>query len=176
MMMNSAAPRDGRHMSSVFVFLLIGTYVVFSLLLVLICVRAYQSVVDATDINSQVRTSITYVANKVRAADGMVAFKQEGDYQVLNLRQGLDQEDEGYETRIYFMEDPETGKGGLYEQVAMAEDPFDPELGELVSNVNAFSMQQKGFLLELMLTESNGHENWLHLRFRTERPLFAEAY
>lgn len=165
-------------MSSMFVFLLIGAYAVFSLLLVLIGVQAYKSVVDTTDLNSQVRTSIAYVANKVRAADGMVAFRQEDGYQVLNLRQGLssEEDEESYETRIYFMKDPETEKGGLYEQIAMSTDPFDPELGELITNVHAFTMAQKGLLLELKLTEANGHENWLHLRFRTERPLFADVY
>ncbi len=156
-------------MSGLFVFLLIGAYMVFSLLLVLIGVQAYKGVVDRTDVNSQVRTTVSYVANKVRAADGMVLLKEEQGLTVLTIRDDYDED--AYETRIYFNKD-ESGQGALYEQVAAADEPFDPDLGELVSRVHAFSMTQNGYLLELSMTTAAGERHWLHLRFRTEKPIF----
>lgn len=167
--------RGRHHLSGLFVFLLIGAYAIFSLLLVLIGVRAYKGVVDTTERNGQVRITISYIANKVRAADGLISLAQADGYSVMSIRQADSYEGEYYETRIYYMTDPDTGEGGLYEQIALADESFDPELGELITHVHDFRIAQEGELLGLTLVEASGREHQMHLRTRTERPMFAGA-
>lgn len=157
------------HISGLFIFLLIAAYAVFSLLLVLIGVQAYRSVVQTSDVNGQVRTSISYVANKIRTSDGAVKVKQMDGVSVLTIRQATEDDDEGeYETRIYFLPDEGGVNGALYEQVVGKEEPFDPELGDLICEIRQFDIEQADGMVRLNLSTKNGENHKLDMRLRAE--------
>jgi len=154
-----------------FVFLLIGMYALFSLLLVLIGAGVYQRITDAADLNAQMRTSLTYVAGKVRAGDeaGNVAVEQVDGAPVLVLAHR--HEDEMLLTRIFFLPDGGGGGGALYELTAPAdeEEPLELTMGERISEVAAFHARMVGGGLELSVTMPGGaeHSMYLHLRSQT---------
>ncbi len=148
--------------SGLFIFLLIAAYAMFSLLLVLIGVQAYQSAVAAAERNAELRTTIGYISGKVRGSAGLVSVRKEGDYQVMRISNALGEQD--YETRIYFAPIEGANYGGVYEQVIDKAEAFDPDLGELIAEVGSFDMSQHGDLYHLILTSKDGKEYSMHLR------------
>ncbi len=164
----SKALRTGeKHsISSAFIFLLIGLYAVFSLLLVLIGVGAYQNAVQDTQSNEKVRTSLNYIANKVRAADAVdaVAVEEWHGIPSLLLKQWID--GSPYETRIYYLPNPEGEGGAVYEHFVYRGDDWGPEEGMHIVDVSALSIEQEGNLLSLTLKTLEGRTFPLHLRLR----------
>ncbi len=150
------------NVSGLFVFMLIAAYAMFSLLLVLIGVQAYQSTVSASERNAELRTTIGYISGRVRGSDGQVSVRKEGEYSVMRIGHALGEED--YETRIYFAHIEGQPYGGLYEQVIEKDEEFDPDLGELITEVGGFDMTQDGDLYHLNLTSTDGAEYGMHLR------------
>lgn len=150
------------NVSGLFVFMLIAAYAMFSLLLVLIGVQAYQSTVSASERNAELRTTIGYISGRLRASAGQVSVREEGEYTVMRIGGALGEED--YETRIYFAPIEGASYGGLYEQVIDREEEFDPDLGELIAEIGGFEMNRQGNLYQLMLTTKDGTEHSMHLR------------
>lgn len=157
-----ARQQQKHNVSGLFVFLLIAAYAMFSLLLVLIGVQAYQSTVSASERNAELRTTIGYISGRVRASAGQVSVRREGEYTVMRIGGALGEED--YETRIYFAPFEDAAYGGLYEQVIDKEEEFDPDLGELIAEIGGFDMNQQGDLYQLILTTKDGAEHSMHLR------------
>ncbi|MDR3051971.1 MAG: DUF4860 domain-containing protein [Oscillospiraceae bacterium] len=150
--------------STLFIFLLIGMFAVFSLLLVLIGVGAYQGVVNDAQRNAQVRTSLSYIANKVRAADtaGGVSVEDWHGIKALLLREIYD--DAQYETRIYYLPNEQGPGGGLYEQFVFAGDEWGPESGDRIADIDALTMMEKDGLLTLNLATAAGQSLPMYLR------------
>lgn len=150
--------REGRHAVNGFLTLLIyGIFALFSLLLVVTGARVYKGVVAVGNENTQMRSSFSYVANKVRMstrAAGTVCLKEQEGVQVLVLASTL----EGYETRIYYYE------GALWEAYQAVDQPFTPELGEKLMDLSMFQIEetQTGHLL-LRTIDTDGNERSLHL-------------
>lgn len=155
--------------SGVFVFLLIAMYALFSLLLVLIGAGAYQRITDAAAYNAQMRTSLTYVASKVRAGDvlGAVTVEQVDGVPVLVLEERYD--DEVYYTRVYCLPN-EDGQGGtLYEMLSIdGSESMDLSDGEPIAEVSAFDVRMAEGGLELNLTMPDGAERSMYLCLRSQ--------
>jgi len=160
---------SGRSVSGVFVFLLIAMYALFSLLLVLIGAGVYQRITDAADTNAQIRTSLTYVASKVRAGDeaGSVTVERVDGVPVLVLAERY--EGEVYYTRVYCLPDRGDRGGTLYEMLSMDDGEF-AELadGEPISEVSAFDVRAADGGLELSVTMPDGAEQSMYLRLRSQ--------
>jgi len=161
---------SGRNISGVFVFLLIGMYALFSLLLVLIGAGVYQRITDAADYNAQMRTSLTYVASKVRAGDeaGAVWVEDVDGATVLVLGQRYD--GEMLYTRIYFLPDEGREGGALYEMFAIEDEDYPMDLadGERISEISAFAVRAVGGGLELSVTMTDGVEQTMYLHLRSQ--------
>ena len=164
------APPSKHSASGLFVFLLVAAYAMFSLLLVLIGVKAYQNVVQTTEQNAELRTTIGYISGRVRASEGTVSVSKEGEFSVMHLSNALGEED--YETRIYFAPvinsegevDSEAAGGALYEQVVDVTEEFDWEMGELIMEIGDFQMAQNGDMVMLDLTTKEGAKHKINLR------------
>jgi len=159
----------GRSISGVFIFLLIGMYALFSLLLVLIGAGVYQRVTDTAAANAQVRTSITYIASKVRAGDeaGSVTVEQIDGAPVLTFAQPDD--GELYYTRIYYLADDDGPGGMLYELFSLDDgEPVDLWGGDPITEVTAFDVRVKAGGLELSVTMPGGDEQSMYLRLRSQ--------
>ena len=89
-------------LDSLFILLIFSVFAVVSLLLVTIGAGMYQRVVERMGINEEVRSSLSYVVNKVRANDeaGALSLKTYGGVPVLCMKQSG--EDSGLTNYIYF--------------------------------------------------------------------------
>jgi len=169
---NHKGSKSGRSLSGAFVFLLIGMYAVFSLLLVLIGASVYQRIAEAAEYNAHIRTSLTYIASKVRAGDeaGAVAVETVDGVPVLVLDQRFD--GDLYRTRIYYLPDSD-GKGGALYELFVIEDgeggePVDLTDGERITQAVAFNMLEVNGGLELSITLPDQVIQSLYLHLRAQ--------
>jgi len=156
--MNTEHAKAKHSVGSLFIFLLIGIYTVFVLLLVLIGVGAYRNKVDEARYTAQIRTSLGYIANKVRAADqiGGVSIEELQGVETLVIREWHDNME--YHTRIY------AAHGALYEQFVFAGDDLDHEDSLRIADIASLDMQKEGGLLSLLLHTETGQALPLHIR------------
>ena len=122
--------------SSFLVLLVFGLFAVTSLLLVMIGANVYKSTVRQTDLNGEMRSSLNYVVNKVRAndvKDGVSVEKIDG-YDVIVLKRSYD--GEPYYTYLY------CDAGILKELFVDASYGFHPDEGDEVVAVHGFSAAQ----------------------------------
>lgn len=151
--------------SSLFIFLLIGLYAMFVLLLVLIGVGAYRNKVDESRNTAQVRTSLGYIANVVRASDqiGGVSIEEWQGVESLLVREWHDGSE--YHRRIYYLPDEEgSPNGALYEQFVYAGDEWPPEEGSRIADIASLDMRAEDGLLSFLLQTQD--EQTLPLRIR----------
>ena len=88
-----------RSADTVFALILLTLFAVLALLLVIIGGNAYRATVERTERNNQLRTSVSYIANKVRAAGKDAELKNVDGVHTLVLRE---QSETGtYVTYIY---------------------------------------------------------------------------
>lgn len=139
---------------TLFVFLLYGLFALFSLLLILIGARVYKRTVENTEARGDVRASLSYVANKVRASD-RASLETRDSLSVLVLTQEF--EGDLFETYIYY-----TG-GVLREWLAEAGTPFSPEKGETVASLSSFSIEEEDGLLAVTSAGRDGRSHTLHI-------------
>lgn len=150
--------RERRYgLSGLLTLLIYGLFALFSLLLVVVGARVYKNIVSAGNANTQVRSSFSYVANKVRMstrAAGTVRLEERDGIDVLVLESGI----EGYETRIYYYD------GALREAYQAEERPFSPELGEKLMEISEFHIEETetGHLV-MHATDADGNQRSLHL-------------
>ena len=102
---------------------LLGIFAVASLFLINIGVQVYKNVVIANNDNFELRTSLSYLATRVRQADqtGMVEIREEDGIKILVL--GEENEDGEFETCLYFWD------GFLYEHFMEKGGYFEPGYG-----------------------------------------------
>ena len=151
--------------SSLFIFLLIGLYAVFVLLLVLIGVGAYRNKVDESRNTAQVRTSLGYIANMVRASDQIGGVSIEGwqGVESLLIREWHDGAE--YNRRIYYLPHEDGSPGGaLYEQFVYAGDEWPREDGGRIADIAALDMGVEDGLLSLLLQTEDGQRLPLRIR------------
>ena len=141
---------------AVFALILYGMFTLISLLLVLIGAQIYKGIVRRTDARSDVRASLSYVANKIRSAEEVRLENREG-LTVLVLP-----ENQKVETVIYFYD------GSLREMLQLQGESFDPSAGEELAAVSGFSLsQQEDDLLVVSTKDADGRDHVLHIQKRT---------
>ena len=145
-----------------FTFAVFGAFLVLSLLIVVIGADGYRSVVGAGESVSEVRTTLGYVAGKLRsdAASSSVRIEQMDGLDTLVLTEDYD--GNLYETIIYHQD------GALHETYIRSEDvAFDPQYGIRLNDVTGFDMQWAApDLLALTATASDGRTQTLHVAMR----------
>lgn len=150
--------RERRHgVNGLLTLLIYGIFALFSLLLVVVGARVYRNIVSTGNANTQVRSSFSYVANKVRMstrAAGTVRLEERDGIEVLVLESAV----EGYENRIYYYD------GALREAYQAAEQPFSPELGEKLMEIPEFRIEEtEAGHLVMSTTDGDGNQRSLHL-------------
>lgn len=155
----------GGSIRGLFVFLLIAVFAIFSLMLVLIGAGAYRNVVDSATENAGLRTSLNYIASKVRSADGSgaVAVDQRGEVPALLLNEVT--EDRLYQTRIYYLRDEEGG--ALYELYTKADNMPELSSGERIADIAGFDVRAENDCVYLHIVLPDGSEQSLRLRLHS---------
>ena len=143
---------------------LLGIFAVASLFLINIGVQVYKNVVIANNDNFELRTSLSYLATRVRQADqtGMVEIREEDGIKILVL--GEENEDGEFETCLYFWD------GFLYEHFMEKGGYFEPGYGMETFEVEALIMEQKASgQLYFRATGGGGDTEELYMTLRAGR-------
>lgn len=132
-------------LDTIFVLLIFCLFTICSLFLVLIGEHVYRGIVDQIDSNNEIRASLSYVANKVHAAEiDETAVQTIKGQQVLVITENYNGED--YHTYIYEY------KGFLMELFTKADNSFTPGDGDKITEITGFAIAQKGSKLNLYAT------------------------
>ena len=143
---------------------LLGIFAVASLFLINIGVQVYKNVVIANNDNFELRTSLSYLATRVRQADqtGMVEIREEDGLKILVL--GEEKEDGEFETCLYFWD------GFLYEHFMEKGGYFEPGYGMETFEVESLIMEQKASgQLYFRATGGGGDTEELYMTLRAGR-------
>lgn len=151
------ALREPGSVKGLFLFALLAGFCLLSMLVVVVGARVYQSIGETVESNHNARTSLSYLAGKVRSSDGTDAvnvFNSEGaSVLTLDSRFG----DSRYTTYIFYRD------GGIREYFAPAERPFQPDSGDVIVEARDFSAALNGDLLTLAVTDPSGKPHFLSL-------------
>ena len=146
---------------------ILGAFAISSLVLAYVGVQVYKNIVSENSNNFKLRTSLSYVATKVRQADveGMVYLDYRENTDIIVVEEEI--EGVPYERLLYFY------KGRLYEVFHEKGGEFylDNEgYGYEIMEIENFHMENLG-VTGLLLTASNGsgEEESLVLHVRTRR-------
>lgn len=142
--------------------IVIAVFSVLSLVLVNVGVRVYSNVVVANNNNFELRTSLLYIATKVRQCDqaGMVDVREIDGNNALVLTEELD--GDTYETLIYYMD------GAVYELTKLAGTEADLRTGFETIEIDGFTIEApEAGLLRLTATNAAGTSEQLLLSLRS---------
>lgn len=143
-----------RSADTVFALTLLTLFAVLALFLVLIGGNAYRSTVTAMERNNRLRTTVSYVANKVRACGREAELKTADGVEMLVLRES------DYVTYIYDY------NGALCELYCAADDPFSPENGEALTECAGVSFAERDGVLTICAEQSEGSPVELSIRLQ----------
>lgn len=147
-----------------FTFALLGLFLLLSLLIVVIGVDGYRRVVDTSESVGAVRTTLGYVAGKMRSeasTDGVRIEEHEDGTITLVLTERIN--GKPYETIIYHAD------GALHEAYISADElDFSPDFGTRLTAVASLDFHWvDADLLELTATAADGRSQSLCLAVRT---------
>ena len=141
---------------TVFILLLFCLFAVSSLILVLIGANVYRSIVDKMDANNEIRSSLSYVSNKVRSADSHdVSIQSLGGQQTLVIESEFDSEK--YNTYIYLY------NGYLMELFTKADNDFKAGAGDKITPITAFTITKTESELSLEVSGCDNRKRSLKL-------------
>jgi hypothetical protein len=151
-------------MRGAFVFALLATFALLSLVVVIVGARSYRMINATAEQAFVSRTGMSYLIGKVRGADeaGQVEIRQESDLSVLTLGQSID--GEAYHTYIY------CDGTAVREYFARADLPFSPDFGEKIFDATSltFSLDKNLLNIEIVDLAGKTHESALYLQTAKE--------
>lgn len=146
------------------VIIILGIFAISCLILTNIGIRVYQNVVLANDNNFELRTSLSYVATKIRQTDteGYPKMEQKDGVDVMILGEEID--GSIFETLIYHLD------GRLYEVYKEAGTEYELDYGQETMEIEDFTIQLTGQGM-VVLTALNhaGEKETLTVSLRTRR-------
>ncbi|WRS26453.1 DUF4860 domain-containing protein [Oscillospiraceae bacterium MB08-C2-2] len=149
--MKVAPGKPSGHMIDIlFTLALFCVFAASSLMVVLMGANIYRGTTQKMNSNFDTRTSITYVATKIRQNDqaGAVFVDQVGDTPALVLEQQVG--DSRYQTWIYHW------NGMLMEVFTAQGNAFEPASGQQILEVPVFEIQKEGSLLKFTSVDAQG--------------------
>jgi hypothetical protein len=146
------------------IILILGIFAISCLILTNIGIRVYQNVVLANDNNFELRTSLSYVATKIRQTDteGYPKIEQKDGVDVLVLGEEID--GSIFETLIYHMD------GNLYEIYHEAGADYELDYGQETMEIQDFTIQLANTgMVTFTATNHAGEQETLTVSLRTRR-------
>lgn len=132
-----------------------------ALTIVIMGADVYQKFVNDMNRNSTIRTSLSYLSEKIHQndAENGIRIDQLNDLPSLVLTQNLN--GETYETWIYAYD------GMLYEIMTDLENGFTPEEGQPILEIGSFSLEQNGSRIILTVSDTQGNTSSLSVSPRS---------
>ncbi len=151
-------------MRGIFIFALLATFALLSLVVVIVGARSYRAI-NATAEQAYVsRTGLSYLIGKVRGADeaGQIEIRTEDGQTVLALGQEI--EGVRYVTYIY------CDGTQVREYFAQADRAFAPDYGEKIFDAGGLTFTLEGELLQISIIDAGGktHEGAVYLQAAKE--------
>ncbi len=156
---------EKKHSAETFLVLgVFGIFAVLAVLLTLMGAKAYRGIANKMEENNALRSSLSYVANKIRAGDhtGGISLEKRGEMEVLCLSETV--EGETYETLLFFAD------GWLREYAAvagMAEEITSSD-GEKIVELKNFTMEQEESLFHFTAVTQTGVSREMTVSVRSE--------
>ncbi len=148
----------------IFVLGLFGTFAILSVLLILVGSNVYGGIIETSEGNAQIRTSLSYIVNKVHAYDkqGGVFLEVRDGVTVLIMEETFDEE--VYQNLIYYHE------GAIKEALVNKSSNFELSYGDKIMEVENLEMEEKleEGLLYLSVTDTKGNSQSMRLALRSE--------
>lgn len=143
-----------------FTLALFCVFAASALLVVIMGANVYKSTVNTMTDNYENRTSLTYIAEKIRQNDtpGSVVISTVEDSPALVLRQQVG--DREYQTWIYVYD------GNLKEILIASDATLNPESGQTVKEQQSLALEQNGSLLTVTTTDPAGKSESITLHVR----------
>lgn len=137
--------KSSHTISGLFVFLLLGVFVVFSMTMVLLGTKAYRGTVIKSEMHNRERIASAYIRSMLRSDDeaGVLLIEDLDGVQTVSMLNSYD--DESYVTRIYVYD------GMLREWFASANMEFEAWTGESVCEAESMKAELKDGLLTVVI-------------------------
>jgi len=154
--------RNYHSVQKVFVILLMGLFVILSLLLVLLGTKTYQSAVERSEQMNVSRVMQNYVRSVLRSEDKANAINTRNVDGIEVLSLSITDGGKTYIRNIYCSD------GWLMESYVSEERLFKPEDGEKICKMSAFSPEifKNGIMLHMR--DSRGDESDVWVAFRAD--------
>ena len=138
--------KRSHQIDTLFALLLYCMFALFSLLLVMIGSQIYKRITDESAVRTDIRMTISYVSNKIRAGDisGCVRIEERKGLRVLVLEEG-----DGelfFETMIYFHD------GELKELLGLPGEEFRPDYGQVLIKIKDFNINEENGMFTIKST------------------------
>ncbi|NLZ81552.1 MAG: DUF4860 domain-containing protein [Clostridiales bacterium] len=147
----------------IFVLGLFGMFTILSVLLILVGSNIYSGIIETSERNAQIRTSLSYIVNKVHAHDkqGGVFLEVRDGVTVLVMEETYDEE--LYQNLIYYHE------GAIKEALVNKTSNFEFSYGDKIMEVDNFEMEEKleEELIYLSVTDAKGNSQSMRLALRS---------
>jgi hypothetical protein len=133
----------------VFMFVLFAVFAILSVMLVYMGSGVFEKITKNSEINSQKRTGISYIVNKVRASsESVYALEKDGyKYLVIDNKDG----NISYSTIIYCRDNK------LKEITIQKGDEFTNDFGDYIMDAKDFDFSIDNNLLKLSIKDTNGN-------------------
>lgn len=159
---NSAAGNRGE-VRGVFIFALLATFALLSLIVVVVGARSYRMINASAEQTFVSRTGLSYLIGKVRGADaaGELEIRNENGMDVLALGQEID--GERYLTYIY------CDGSQVREYFAQADLAFSPDYGEKIFEASSLRIVLVDGLLGIEIVDAGGETHTASLYLQTAK-------
>lgn len=154
-----------RHVIDIlFVLALMALFAISSVMIIAIGASVYRQTVDTMSDNYSLRTSYSYITEKIRRSDtdAGVEIGKIGNSSSLLLRQNID--GISYTTYLYFYE------GSLMEMFVRSDMEFSEELGTPIMEIAGlqFISSENKNILNIKITEKDGTRRTLLIKLRSD--------
>ncbi len=154
-----------RHVIDIlFVLALMALFAISSVMIIAIGASVYRQTVDTMSDNYSLRTSYSYITEKIRRSDtdAGVEIGKIGNSSSLLLRQNID--GISYTTYLYFYE------GSLMEMFVRSDMEFSEELGTPIMEIAGlqFTSSENKNILNIKITEKDGTRRTLLIKLRSD--------
>lgn len=143
--------------------IIVAVFALAGMFLITLGMQVYEDVVIASDSNFELRTSLSYLATRIRETDnsGMVHVRSYDGVDYLILTEMID--GEPVDTCIYYQ------NGSLYEYLTVSGEEPDPSFGFKMMDIAELSMRYDGSAVILSAYNSSGKRESLTVYLRSDR-------
>lgn len=151
------------HVSEIiFIVTLFSIFLISGVLLVLFGANVYQKTTSESSVNETIRTSLSYITEKVHQCDQSDSIQIENHNGIDTLALYTVYDTSEYVTYIYY------DQGSLKELFIQSNLEFNPAAGNSITEIHAFQISENASLIHILLTDTNDQQHELYIHSNTD--------